>query len=61
VVESLGHERLVLCRVAGVEGDVVVRTDAADPRPDADEAVRLRCQATDVHLFDPTSTTRIDP
>jgi ABC-type sugar transport system ATPase subunit len=60
VVESLGHERLVLCRVAGVEGDVVVQTDAADPRPDPDEQVRLRCQAADVHLFDPTSTARID-
>jgi ABC-type sugar transport system ATPase subunit len=60
VVESLGHERLVLCRVDGVDGDIVVRTDAADPRPDADDKVRLRCQATDVHVFDPVSTQRID-
>ena len=61
VVESLGHERLILCRVEGVEGDVVVRTDAADPRPGAGDRVRLRCPATVVHIFDPISTARIDP
>jgi ABC-type sugar transport system ATPase subunit len=60
VVESLGHERLVLCRVEGVDGDVVVRTDADDPRPDAGERVRLGCDAAQVHLFDPVSTRRID-
>jgi ABC-type sugar transport system ATPase subunit len=61
VVESLGHEVLVLCRIEGVEGDLVVRTDADDVRPQADDAVRLHCQAADVHLFDPTTTARIDP
>ncbi len=60
VVESLGHERLVLCRVDGVEGDVVVRTDAAAPRPSPDDGVRLRCEAADVHLFDPATTARVD-
>jgi ABC-type sugar transport system ATPase subunit len=61
VVESLGHERLVLCRVEGVDGDIVVRTDAADPRPKAGDTVRLCTRSTDVHLFDPVTTERIDP
>jgi ABC-type sugar transport system ATPase subunit len=61
VVESLGHERLLLCRVEGVTGDVVVRTDAEGPRPDSGEAVRLHCVAQDVHVFDPDTTARVDP
>ena len=61
VVESLGHERLVLCRAEGIDGDVVVRTDATDPRPSADDPVRLRCDAPRVHLFDATTTERIGP
>jgi multiple sugar transport system ATP-binding protein len=60
VVESLGHERLVLCRADGIDGDVVVRTDATDHRPNADDAVRLRGDGHHVHVFDATSTDRID-
>ena len=61
VVESLGHERLVLCHVDGVSGDVVVRTDAAGARPDTGELVRLHSAAADLHVFDADTTARIDP
>jgi multiple sugar transport system ATP-binding protein len=60
VVESLGHERLILCRVHGAEGDIVVRTDAEGPRPESGDAVRLTCDPGDVHLFDPLTSERID-
>ncbi|MGQ0433063.1 MAG: ABC transporter ATP-binding protein [Microthrixaceae bacterium] len=61
VVESLGHERLVLCRVDGADGDVVVRTTAEGSPALAGDRVRLLCTAADVHLFDPISTGRLDP
>ena len=61
VVESLGHEALVLCRVDSAEGDVVVRIDSDAPRPNPGDAVRLTCAAADVHLFDAATTERIDP
>ena len=60
VVESLGHERLILCRVVGTEGDVVVRTDTDAPRPSPGDAVALTCAAHDVHVFDPATTERLD-
>lgn len=61
VVESLGYERLVLCRVAGAEGDIVIRTSGECDPPRSGESIRLQCAAADLHLFDPTSTLRIDP
>jgi multiple sugar transport system ATP-binding protein len=61
VVESLGHEQLVLCRVDGADGDIVVRTSVAAVPPTTGDHVRLHSAASDVHLFDPVSTTRIDP
>ena len=61
VVESLGHERLVLCRVAGADGDIVVRTSGECAPPRSGEGIRLKCAPTDLHLFDPISTARIDP
>ncbi len=61
VVESLGHERLILCRVAGADGDIVVRASAGCSPPHSGDGIRLQCAATDLHLFDPISTARIDP
>src|SRR3546814_14846287 len=56
VVESLGHEVLVLCRVEGVDGDVVVRMPSDSDRPAGGSAVRLVGDAGSVHLFDAAST-----
>src|SRR3546814_11745935 len=61
VVESLGHEVLVLCRVEGVDGDVVVRMPSDSDRPAVGSAVRLVGDAGSVNLFDAASTQPIDP
>src|SRR3546814_11103810 len=60
VVESLGHEVLVLCRVEGVDGDVVVRMPSDPDRPAGGPAVRLVGDAGSVNRFDAASTKRID-
>ncbi|MFM7616060.1 MAG: ABC transporter ATP-binding protein [Actinomycetes bacterium] len=59
VVESLGHERHVVCRV-GDEPLVIVRQSADEPRPAEGEAVRLRADAAGIHLFDAVTGVRLE-
>jgi len=58
VVESLGYERHVICRLS--DGKLVItRQDMDDPLPKAEEAVRLAWDDEDAHLFDAASTERV--
>jgi len=60
VVESLGHERHVVCRLA--DGQlVIVRQPGDSSVPAAGAPVRLHAELADLHLFDGTSGHRIDP
>jgi multiple sugar transport system ATP-binding protein len=59
VVESLGHERHVICRLAD-EQLVIVRQDAHQPAPEEGEALRLVTDPSGLHVFDPTSGERVD-
>jgi multiple sugar transport system ATP-binding protein len=58
VVESLGHERHVLCEVEG-GGEVVVRTPASTALPADGEAIGLAVPPGRLHLFDPATTGRL--
>ena len=69
-VESLGHERHIVCELAGtdprpddlVPGDlVIVRQSADDPAPRMGEAIHLGAEARHLHLFHPDGGGRIDP
>jgi multiple sugar transport system ATP-binding protein len=57
-VESLGHERHVACRLPDAQL-VIVRQAVQDAAPTPDEHVYLFADADALHLFDPTSGTRI--
>jgi ABC-type sugar transport system ATPase subunit len=57
-VESLGHERHVICRVgAGVP--VTVRQSSARPSPGVGEAVQIAYAPSEVHRFDGASGVRV--
>ena len=58
VVESLGHERLVLVDRGG--DTIVVRQDAAEPRIDAGAPVVVQADPRHVHLF-AASGERVEP
>ncbi|HEX4979617.1 MAG TPA: sn-glycerol-3-phosphate ABC transporter ATP-binding protein UgpC [Acidimicrobiales bacterium] len=58
LVESLGHERHVLCRLPGGE-PVIVRLAADEPAPADGDAVRLAVKPGQLHLFDPSTTERL--
>ncbi len=59
VVESLGHECHVACRLA--DGQlVIVRQRAEADVPEPDEPVHLIAAAETLHLFDPDSGERLD-
>jgi len=59
VVESLGHERHVICRLD--DGQMVIARIASDEHvPDEGEAVRLSAEPGQVHLFDAETEERID-
>jgi multiple sugar transport system ATP-binding protein len=63
VVESLGYERHVVCRIDG-EGTgqmVIARQDAADPAPRAGERVGLSTAPEHLHAFDPDTGRRLAP
>jgi multiple sugar transport system ATP-binding protein len=69
-VESLGHERHLVCELLGtnetpddvVPGDlVIVRQSAEDPAPKMGETIHLGAEARHLHLFDPDGGNRIDP
>jgi multiple sugar transport system ATP-binding protein len=57
VVESLGHERHVICRVASGE-TVTVRQPSSAPPPEVDRSVRIVYRSGDLHRFDAASGTR---
>jgi ABC-type sugar transport system ATPase subunit len=59
LIESLGHERLVVCRVA--DGTlVIVRLDSDAVVPEVESTVHLTTSIEHVHLFDSTTSDRID-
>jgi len=59
LVESLGHERHIICDLSPEEF-AIVRLPADLPAPAKGETVGLTATAEHVHLFDPTTTLRID-
>jgi multiple sugar transport system ATP-binding protein len=67
-VESLGHERHLVCELAGTDpnpdnvepGDLVIlRQQSEQSAPKMSETVQLTAEAHHLHLFDPTSGARI--
>ena len=57
-VEQLGHERHLVCGAGPVRW--VVRQASSEPTPQVGEALGLGVDSQQVHLFDPTTTLRID-
>jgi ABC-type sugar transport system ATPase subunit len=57
LVESLGHERHLLCLLASGE-QVVVRTGAGTDLPGEGELVHLGAEARHLHLFDAATGAR---
>ncbi len=58
VVESLGHERHIGCRLNDRQL-VIVRQDAHDTAPEVETATRLVADPAAVHVFDPVSGRRM--
>ncbi len=58
-VESLGHERHIICDLSPEEF-AIVRLPSDVPPPAAGSTVGLSARLDQVHLFDPASTARID-
>ncbi len=58
VVESLGHERHVICRLADNQL-VIVRQDAHEPAPREGESVLLVADPAALHVFDPDTGGRV--
>jgi ABC-type sugar transport system ATPase subunit len=56
-VESLGHERLLVCRVDGAR--IVARQASSEAPVPAGAAVRLRVEPHHLHLFDPVTGERL--
>jgi ABC-type sugar transport system ATPase subunit len=70
VVESLGHERHVVCRIDGEhptgpqgrQGQMVIaRQDADEVPPRTGDLVRLSTQPEHLHAFDPETGLRVAP
>ena len=60
VIESLGHERHVFCRLADGQ-PVIVRQAADEPVPAEEAPTRLTVEKVElVHLFDPATEQRIE-
>ncbi|MGO9456744.1 MAG: ABC transporter ATP-binding protein [Acidimicrobiales bacterium] len=60
IVEALGAEAHVICRLAD-SSRLVVRQEAARPRPDIAEGVRVAVDPDGVHLFDGETGRRLEP
>jgi ABC-type sugar transport system ATPase subunit len=59
VVESLGYERNVACRLD--DGALVItRQDAEAPAPAVGETVRLTTEPAHLHVFDAVTGLRVD-
>jgi multiple sugar transport system ATP-binding protein len=59
VIESLGHERHVVCRLAD-EQMVIVRQTVETERPVEGASVRLSADPVGLHLFDAATGLRLD-
>ncbi len=60
VIEALGHERHLVCRVD--DGQMVIVRQAADEVPPVEgETIRLTAEPGQVHLFDAATGQRIEP
>jgi len=60
VIEALGHERHVICRLA--DGQMVIVRQAAHVVPPTEgEQVRLTTEPGSIHLFDAATERRIEP
>ncbi len=60
VIESLGHERHVICRLDG-EGQMVILRQGSDrPAPAIGSAVHLAVDPSDVHVFDARTEQRLE-
>jgi multiple sugar transport system ATP-binding protein len=58
VIESLGHERHVICRLE--DSTMIIVRQAADMTPPKEgESVRLAAAPEHLHVFDATSGARI--
>jgi multiple sugar transport system ATP-binding protein len=60
VVESLGHERHVICRLEDGQM-VIVRQPSDEPAPGEGSMVRLATDLHHLHVFDVTTEQRIEP
>jgi multiple sugar transport system ATP-binding protein len=60
VVESLGHERHVICRLEDGQM-VIVRQQSSEPAPGEGSMVRLATELRHLHLFDADTERRIEP
>ena len=59
VVESLGHERHVICRLVD-DQLVIVRQNSHDPAPTEGESAHLIAEPVALHVFDPATGERVD-
>jgi multiple sugar transport system ATP-binding protein len=59
VVEALGHERHIICRLDDGQM-IIVRQPSSDVAPNEGEALRLSADAEHIHLFDAASGRRVD-
>jgi ABC-type sugar transport system ATPase subunit len=60
VVESLGHERHVICRLEDGQM-VIVRQQSSEPSPGEGSMVRLATDLANLHVFDAHTERRIEP
>ena len=60
VVESLGHERHVICRLEDGQM-VIVRQQSSELAPGEGSMVRLATDLENLHLFDGHTERRIEP
>jgi multiple sugar transport system ATP-binding protein len=60
VVESLGHERHVICRLEDGQM-VIVRQQSSEAAPGEGSMVRLAADLKDLHVFDARTERRIEP
>ncbi|MGY6500958.1 MAG: ABC transporter ATP-binding protein [Acidimicrobiales bacterium] len=60
VVESLGHERHLVCETED-GGALIVRVPADDPVPADGSSIHLTAEGSRLHLFDAVTGLRLDP
>ncbi len=60
VIESLGHERHVICRLEDGQM-VIVRQQSSEPAPGEGSMVRLAADQHHLHIFDEHTERRIEP